>query len=781
MDRGSWRVLLCLGLVLVLFPLTLAKPGLPTSLKADEAAYYLMALSLAHDHDLRLDLRDVDRAFAEFPFRPVSNLIAMTDDGWQTVYFGKPYIYSLFGVPWVWLWGGNGLLALNMALLVAMIAMGASYLGRYNPPGTALLLAAGFFLISTAFCYAFWIQPEVFSMAAITACLFFGLRDESGGFRLAPALAAILSSSALALATYNKPIFALLGVPVLAGYLWRRRFGLMAAWLGGAVGTMAVLAGIALVLTGHPSSYLGVVRQGVTLCQPDRMPIGPVVLPPAAPTAAAGTSAAAPLAATADQAADAGGSPTPGGPALALAPAQDAASAELEVEPPAPAPKANAWSWIFRIPPITFGEFLENLRYFFLGRHTGLVLYLPFALVAVLLFVGGDGRRSRQRWLLLAALAGVALFFLTAIFFNWHGGGGFVGNRYFAAVYPGFLFLVTRVRWQTPILAGFAWGGICLGPLLFTPFGAPVPEPTLQAHVRNAPFSWFPLELSLRNVPGYDRLLLGDARLMGRRDVFLPRGESVWLRAGNTVEMWLQSERPIEEAFFEVASGAPDNTVRVRFETASQDLRFAATGDSTRLALRPGKPSQVRTQWGSTYFVYQVEVAAERGRVAAYARQWPPNSCPYFSEPEVTQENFSLGAELTYLGDRDPDRRAPYALAWGIVQAPASVRAGQSFEVPVQLWNRSAEPWSAHGAARVRLAYHWLLPTGDTAVRDGERTELPRDVPPGGELSTVQRVVAPEAPGLYVLELDPVYERIAWFSERNGGATARATVEVVAP
>jgi hypothetical protein len=51
-------------------PLPLAKPGVPLTLKADEAAYYLMALSLAEDHDLRAEVRDFDRAFREFPYRP---------------------------------------------------------------------------------------------------------------------------------------------------------------------------------------------------------------------------------------------------------------------------------------------------------------------------------------------------------------------------------------------------------------------------------------------------------------------------------------------------------------------------------------------------------------------------------------------------------------------------------------------------------------------------------------------------------------------------------------
>ena len=86
-----------LGLVgisafLLLFPFALGRPGAPTHLKADEAAYFGMALSLAHDGDLAFTARDVDRFFSEFPFQPVNNLILMSGDGWRTVSYAKPFV-----------------------------------------------------------------------------------------------------------------------------------------------------------------------------------------------------------------------------------------------------------------------------------------------------------------------------------------------------------------------------------------------------------------------------------------------------------------------------------------------------------------------------------------------------------------------------------------------------------------------------------------------------------------------------------------------------------------
>ena len=76
-SRSTRLAFLALAAFLVLLPVTLAKPGLPVNLKADEPAYYLMARSLASDRDLRVEVKDVDRVFEEFPLVPANNLILM--------------------------------------------------------------------------------------------------------------------------------------------------------------------------------------------------------------------------------------------------------------------------------------------------------------------------------------------------------------------------------------------------------------------------------------------------------------------------------------------------------------------------------------------------------------------------------------------------------------------------------------------------------------------------------------------------------------------------------
>lgn len=791
-----------LGLVglsafLLLFPLALGRPGAPTHLKADEAAYYGMALSLGHDGDLRFSTADVDRFFVDFPYQPVNNLILMSADGWRTVSYAKPFVYSLFAAPFVRVGGAHGMLVFNTLLLVAMIWMGALYLRRYNDAGIAALFASGFFVLSVGFVYVYWLQPEVFNMAAICAALWLGLPREGEEEGLPrprrEAVLAALSGAALGLAVFNKPQLAAIALALLWSHWRERRWRRLASWLGGAGGCLLLLAGVSFALTGTPTPYLSakLERGGFTLCGPGQMPVFPNAL--------ATESAPSPLSSTAPGSASPASTnpPSPAAPAEATSAANSVATAGAATAAPAPtagsatpppasgaaaaiaeSPTRNTYSWLFRLPDTSPSEFALNVVYFLFGRHAGLLPYMPFAILAVALFLV-HGRRSAPRWVLLGASAVIALFFLLQIAWNWQGGGGFVGNRYFVNVYPAFLFLVTRIRPRWLVLAGYAFAGLFLSPLVLAPLGTPGPEPTLQMHVRGAPYRWLPLELTLRNVPGYHRVPMGGVRFIGRREAFLPLTERMWVFGGVPVEIHLVADRPLGPLAFEVGSLAPHNRVDVRLGGAHETFELGA-GESRRVVLAPRRPSARWTIKTGTLYAYRLTVETSTGLPSTWERELPPPSCPGWPWQPKEPDSFFVGAELLYLGAPEGLDADVYSVQWRDVAVPPQVRAGERFEVPAVVVNTSHAEWRSEGGARVRLAYHWLDAQGNEILRDGERTELPAALPPRGEAQVALRVVAPAQPGRYLLELDPVFETVAWFAERNGGRTLRIPVDVTA-
>jgi hypothetical protein len=748
-----------LFLLLVVFPATVAKPGQPMNLKSDEPAYYLMSLSLAHDFDLRCEVRDIRRLAVEYPYGLVNNLILMSSDGWKTVYFGKPWLVSLVAAPAVAWLGSDGFVSTNMALLLAAVWLGALYLKQWNGDGLSLLFSAGFFLLSNAFAYVFWMHTEVFCIWAVTASLYLGLTAAPPGPRRSrlgrwlerglwhPATRPAFSAAALALAAYNKPVLAVLGLPVAIA-AWRRgRLRSAAVWASGFVATGLVLCGISLALTPTASAYLGVERQGVRVERFDQMPD----LPESAP-------------------ADATGGPR------------------------------NSWQWIFRLPEVD-RRLPANLGYFLVGRHTGLFVYAPFTLVSLILFLAW-GRRSGVRWALLGSLAAVALFFLTLIPFNWHGGGGFVGNRYFVNALPGFLFLVTRIApaWLTLVGAGLA--GLFVGPILFSPYGAMVPSPTLQAHTRNAPYRFLPFEATLAGqIPGYRGYGgAGGSYFFGRSDLYRPVGDALWIVGGQPVALTVKTLEPLRHPEFQVETVTAPNRVRLSLGGDTKEPRFETLvppGNVTRFSLSPSVPRARHDEaTGTTYYEYTLTVEAteqawhteviptrsRQARREAEATTGPAGGgdegrlVPAWEEQEL---EMLVGAIVTYLGEQEELDWDVYGIDWQQAPDPGELVAGSTVRFPARVRNTSPHPWRARGATRVDLAYHWLRPDGTRVEWNGLRTMLPADVAPGATVDVDLEIEAPERAGDYRLVLDAVHEQVAWFSDRNPATALERDVRVL--
>jgi hypothetical protein len=103
---------------------------------------------------------------------------------------------------------------------------------------------------------------------------------------------------------------------------------------------------------------------------------------------------------------------------------------------------------------------------------------------------------------------------------------------------------------------------------------------------------------------------------------------------------------------------------------------------------------------------------------------------------------------------------------------PTSMRAGQKETIMVGVRNASQYAWPARplsgGQFTVNVANTWLdARTGALVNNLDGRSPITRDLNPGDELQLPLSVTAPDAPGLYTLEIDMVQEGVAFFKEKG--------------
>ncbi|MEM7481634.1 MAG: hypothetical protein AAF481_10710 [Acidobacteriota bacterium] len=512
---------LCLGALLLGLSGTLYKIHFPPGPVADEAAYVMIAQSLWHDHDLTYDHRDLRRAYRIWDQGPYG-LILFTDDGGETMHYGKPLPYSAAAVPFYAVFGVQGLVILNMVLFLAMFGTGLWLVGREAPPGTPVALwVGGFFFASAAFVYVFWMQPEVFNMA----CLFFPVaigwrlrHHESFARRHLAAL--FVAGGLLAAAFVSKEPTVLLGAPLGIDLLWRKRFRGVAALAAGALVAGGLLIGLQWKLTDHWSPYRDVQRRSFEATFP--------------------------------------------------------LEAEGDLWELYKGTSFGSWSGVR--PATTLPVLARNVGYFLVGRHTGLLPYYPFALLALGLFFAKP--RSRYRVLLLLSAAAYCLLLFLLRPGNYHGGAGFIGNRYFASIYPALLFLpgIFRARWS--LLAPFAAAGLWTASVVAVPVMMIAPEFTLQTHVRSRPFQALPLELTLLpngRIPSYFQRNWGQGNWVLRRDNFFgqerhPHG--IWVRGDSKSEVIVASPEPLDSLRFTVYSPLAENVLTLDSGRRRLTVRF---------------------------------------------------------------------------------------------------------------------------------------------------------------------------------------------------------------
>ena len=454
--------------------------------KGDEATYVAMALSLAYDHDLTYERRDLDRftgIYRSGPegiflktghrlrirFRgspPFVTVAALPDVRTDRLYFGKALIYPAVVAPFVWVFGMNGFLISHVLLLFGAGVCGYLFLAAQSRPAPALVFTLAFLAAAAVPVWAAFLTSDLFNFALVFFAYFLWLykevapRSVSEKQEHAPSRPASPAKD-----SHNSKIVARVA----------RLLGARSPLLGRAP------SGQHRVLSGRPSDVLAAVLLGAVTYS--KLSNGPLIVPPvvlawsrrrfAEGAVLAGVWAASAGGLSAINALTSGDFNYQGGdrkifygkfPFDAPDATWDRRGLRMTTN------RGEAQEVLERIDPV--GRFGGNLKYFLIGRHFGFVPYFFPGVVAVVLWLRSGARRDIWRAAIFLTVVGSAMMLLFIFPYTWSGGGGPPGNRYFLSLYPALFFLVPPLASSWPGIAAWAGGALFTAKMLVNPFVA---------------------------------------------------------------------------------------------------------------------------------------------------------------------------------------------------------------------------------------------------------------------------------------------------------------------
>ncbi len=699
-DRGAGRrrlaaigVLSLTGLALLAL-LACWRPPLER-LWGDEGTYLAMTASLARDRDLAFG--DADHAWARErpPGPPVTVILQQTGRG---ITYSKPLLYPLLAAPFYAVAGEGGMVAANLVLLAAGLGLVWPPLRRQLGGAMASALLATFTVCGAVLPYLEWRMSEAAQLGLALGGLALALgglprpgnRRPERGAEPGDSLGRVAAGGLLlgALVTMRFPNAALAAVPALAAALcgrWRRAV-VTALFLLAGFGAVSGLS-VGLLGTANPYKAVRSSFDGAT----------------GYPAGAGGEAALERF--------EAGRSTV----SLGLQPDQD-------------------WT-----------RSAYAALYFLIGRHTGLLAYLPLALLLAALALAAPDRVGAA---LLCGVAGVALFHLVWMPDNYFGGATFLGNRYFLPAYAALLLAPRRApRWRS---LGAVWAvGLAAGLSAAVSVAATRGlDASSQSHSAAGLFRWLPHESVARQIDGEEK------RFWGRDFV-------------RFVDPWAE----VGEWTFRLESGRPPAELQVATNWPGTPLRLLVTPD------RPGVELEV-ADWRRRR---RLPVDSSGAGPGAGSGAGPKGLVEFEPAAAWRRHRFWWHAEALYdvrayrLALRHPDggpvgatvRYAGRVLDLGLPLTAATLElrvvgetvAGGTTPVRIALRNTGRWPWTPEAALPVRLGYRVRPASGGAAVARG-RGELAAEALPGESVRGSLEVGWPPEPGDYLLIVELLREPV---------------------
>jgi hypothetical protein len=553
---------------------------------ADQAVYYALTQSIAHDGDLEYTKKDLIRYYHDFAAGPQGIFLKKVKTG--KIYYAKSWAYPLFAAPFVRVFGANGFFVFHSFLLLLILLMGRSYLASANGPIRSLFYVLSFLFASVAAVYFLWISPDFFNFCLVFAVLFLWVYKIRRGERAAgdPAgcpgppsflgsprtdyLAAFLAG----IAVFSKPPNIVLMGPLVFYALFQKKIG--KALLLGSIFllTLILLFGTNYLLTSE-WNYQGGERKSF---------IGAFPLE------------------------------------------KDSATFDSLGD----VMTSENYFQRFLLPPKFI---LYNIYYYCFGRFTGIAWYFFPALLALGLFF--TTRRRFPDWLVLAALAAGILIYIVLMPDNYGGGGGTLANRYFLNIYPFFFFLPGVKKGWRQIVLIWMMAALFISPILVSPFRSSAQPAT---HAKRFPFKALPVEMTQVNNfptntnPDAFRVHIWPEKPQPQRefihfldDNFYKKLEptGIWTRGDKTCELILKTYYPLREIGVRLLNNPrANNRISVRVE-----------GKTRKIVLQPRQRGTLRFSVGNGFRVesryhYRIKIRAEKG------------SIPYYEDPSSLERRY---------------------------------------------------------------------------------------------------------------------------------------------
>jgi hypothetical protein len=109
---------------------------------------------------------------------------------------------------------------------------------------------------------------------------------------------------------------------------------------------------------------------------------------------------------------------------------------------------------------------------------------------------------------------------------------------------------------------------------------------------------------------------------------------------------------------------------------------------------------------------------------------------------------------------------ARFAQELTTTQKKLALKSGQTTQVSITIRNTTDTVLASNGRYPITLSYKWF-DDGTMLPIEGDRTVLPRPLPPDAQEAVLAKVTAPQSGSNLILRFSLVQEGVAWFFSKN--------------